>query len=271
MQSTKQAQIELYRARYDALMAKGVEKDAWQPDRHPGNPTVLPAEDIISEEEIPGGWYHVARVRRGRSLRLSNPQGTPGVAVAIWNSDDFSERYYSGDTVKIQWTAALGKGRLLFSESGRVLASITDDTCGLHDTLIGGSTARSNLKRYGDAPTRNSRDNFIVAASKLGLTSRDLPPTVSFFSGIKTDESGRFHWREGSDKVGTYVDLRAEMNLVIAISNCPHPLAPGPYDPKPIKATIWNSPQPAADDFCRTASEEARRAFIATDLVFATG
>ena len=269
MLKTKQEQIENYRARYEALMAKGVEKNAWQPEMHPGNPAIIPKHAILAEEETPGGWYHTVKLKRGRSLRLSNPNGTAGVAVAIWNADDFSERFYSGDTVKIQWTAALGKGRLLFSESGRILASITDDTSGLHDTLIGGSTARSNAARYGDAPTRNSRDNFIVAASKLGLTSRDLPPSISFFSGIKADETGRFQWREGSERAGTHVDLRAEMNLVIVVSNCPHPLAPGPYDPKPVKATLWNSPAPAADDFCRTASEEAQRAFLATDLLLA--
>ena len=266
---TKDEQIAIYRARYDALMARGVEKASWQPDNHPGNPANLHSSAILAEEEIPGGWYHTMKVRRGLSLRIANPLGTPGVAAAIWNADDFSERYYSGDTIKIQWTSALSKGRVLFSESGRVLASITDDTCGQHDTLIGPSTARSNAARYADARARNSRDNFVVAVSKLGLTSRDIPPAVSFFSGIRTDEAGRFHWCEGSDKSGTHVDLRAEMNLVIVLSNCPHPLAPGGYDPKPVKATIWKSPPADADDFCRTATDEAKRAFIATDLLFA--
>jgi len=268
MDAAKAAGIEKYRKRYEALMAAGLAKDSWQPAAQPGNPAALDPELVVEKLDIPGGGYATFRLQRGRTLRLVNTEGTPGVAALFWNADDFSERYYAGDTVKIQWTSKLSKGRLLFSEMGRVLVSITDDTGGLNDTIIGGSTAWSNAKRYGDAPTRNSRDNFIVAAVKLGLGRGDIPPAVSFFSGLKTDEHGAFHWVEGSDKPGSRIDLRAEMNLVAVVSNCPHPFAPGPYAPKPISAAVWRSAPPAPNDFCRTGTEEAIRAFINTDAYF---
>ena len=85
----------------------------------------------------------------------------------MWNADDTSERFNPADTVKVQWTARIGQGKLLLSDMGRVLASITADSCGLHDCIAGGSTPESNARKYGEASShRNTRDNFLLAAGK---------------------------------------------------------------------------------------------------------
>jgi urea carboxylase-associated protein 2 len=261
------------RKRYLELQGAAREKGASRPAlENSGNPAALPAEAIVVEETIPGGWYWSASLRRGQTLRIVNDAATGGVSALFWNQDDTSERYNAGDTVKIQWSAAIGKGRVLLSDMGRVLTSVTEDSSGAHDALLGGSTAASNLRKYGHEATRNSRDNFILAVGKHGLGRRDIPPCITFFAPVRTDAAGRFTWQAGVVKRGDFVDLRAEMNVLVVLSNCPHPLDPDPlWAPKPIRAIIWRSGEPARDDFCRHRTDEAVRGFDNTDAVFRLG
>lgn len=269
MSADKAAQIEKNRSRYQQLKAAGQGSQRPPPALTQRNEALIEASSIVHREVIPGGWYWATRVSRGQVLRLLNPLASPGVSVMIWNADDTSERYNAGDTVKVQWTAELRKGRVLFSDMGRVLASITEDTCGRHDTLVGGSTSQSNLAKYGDASLRNSRDNLILAAGKHGLGRRDLAPCITFFAPVATDAQGGFVWNDGVIRNGDFVDLRAEMNLLVAISNCPHPLAPGAiFEPSDIEAIVWQAAPAQADDLCRGLSAEASRGFENTDPLF---
>jgi len=259
---TTHAAIEEYRQRYEELKAAG----------EAVTPRVLPelatrdaapiAPDAIRHiETIPGGWYWTKLVRHGEALRLLNTSGTPGVALFAWNAADTSERYNSADTVKLQWTADLRKGRVLFSDMGRVLFSIVEDSCGAHDTIIGGSTPGSNARKYGDPTLRSTRDNMILAAGKHGLGQRDLAPVISFFSPVVIN-GHQATWRDGEIQPGDFVDLRAELDVIVAVSNCPHPLSPSPvWAPGDIAAIVFQLPPPAADDFCRTATAEAARGF----------
>ena len=229
-------------------------------------PKTIPTADIVVDETIPAGSYWTGHVARGRTLRIVNDHATAGVSALFWNAADPSERYNAGDTVKVQWTAHLSRGRLLLSDMGRVLMSITDDTCGMHDFIAGGSTRVSNLRNYGDGMHRNSHDNFLLAAGKHGFGPRDVGPCVTFFAPVVVEKDGRFGWKDKRRQAGGYVDLRAEMDLIVALSNCPHPLSPATrWEAAPVGAIIWCSPPPTAEDFCRTASEEAIRAFQNTD------
>ncbi|MFN3233006.1 MAG: urea amidolyase associated protein UAAP1 [Alphaproteobacteria bacterium] len=268
MTTLDQLSPEEYRQRYEALKAKGQDKSR---DLSSGasNPAVLPDDLVLHREAIPGGWYWTAQVPRGQTLRIINSGGTGAVSAVLWNADDISERYNAGDTVKIQWTAKLGKGRVLLSDMGRVLASITDDTCGAHDAIAGCSTPFSNQKKYGQQGLRNSRDNFRLAAAKYGMGVKDVPPVITFFAGVGTDDAGGLVWQDRAIQAGDHVDLRAEMNLIVALSNCPHPLDPATdYAPQPVEAVIWQSPPPTPDDLCRTATDEAIRGFENTDPLF---
>ncbi|MGH8446535.1 MAG: urea amidolyase associated protein UAAP1 [Solimonas sp.] len=261
----KVAMIAANRQRYEALKAAGQGRDLPLPPPSPRHLALPAAAHVLQRETIPGGWYWTARVARGQALRLLNPAATPGVSFFAWNADDTSERYNAGDTVKVQWTAALAKGRVLLSDMGRVLASIIEDSCAAHDTLLGGSTAASNAGRYasdhGAGGLRNTRDNFVLAAGKHGLSRRDLAPCITFFAPVTTDAEGRFHWRDDAVRPGDFIELRAEMNLLVAVSNCPHPLAPGAWAPQAIEAIVHAAPPSAADVLCRTATAEARRGF----------
>ncbi|HAC60184.1 MAG TPA: urea carboxylase [Rhodobiaceae bacterium] len=226
-----------------------------------GNPETIAENLIRAKETVPGGWAHALPLKRGETLRIVNTHGTAGVSLLFYNDRDRSERFNAGDTVKIQWNARLSRGRVLFSDMGRVLASITDDTYGRNDALTGGSSKMTNGARYGNPSLRNTRDNFILLAAKNGLDKRDVPPCLTLFAPVGVDGEGRFRWEGEGPQPGSRVDLRAELDLLVFVSNAPHPLAPGDYAPKDIDLLVWKSPPPAPDDFCRTATEEAIRGF----------
>lgn len=254
------ALIEANKRRYEELKAASHAPAALPPPTPRGS-VLLPAGDL-AREVIPGGWYWTTQLKAGEALRIALMDGPSSVAFIAWNAVDTSERLNYADTVKIQWTAALGKGRVLFSDMGRVMVSLIEDTTGAHDALAGGSTRASNRARYGNKVLRNTRDNFILAAGKLGLDRRDIPPCLTFFAPVRTAAEGKLVWAEDTRQAGDFVDLRAEMDLIIALSNCPHPLDPAPtYAPKPVEAIRFPAPPAGPDDLCRTATAEAARGF----------
>ncbi len=136
---------------------------------------------------------------------------------------------------------------MLLSDMGRVFFSVIEDTSFAHDALAGGSTAASNLAKYGSGSFRNTRDNFVLAAAKLGLSRRDIHPCVTFFAPVSVNADGAFTWDESKRKKGDFVDLRAEMNLFVALSNCPHPMDPcTEYAPQPVEAIKFRALGPFA-------------------------
>jgi urea carboxylase-associated protein 2 len=251
-------QIAADRARYEEHQRKGLQN---APKALPG-PSPRPAapiEDPIHTETIPGGWYWSTRLSAGETIRIGQEHGASAVTLVAWNAKDTSERLNLPDTIKVQWTTAIAKGRVLFSDMGRVMFSIAEAASTAHDALVGGSTAASNA-RYPNAP-RNTRDNLILAAGKLGLDRRDIPSAISFFAPVRVDEDGKLTWREDLRVAGDYIELRAEMDLLIALSNCPHPLDINEaYAPLPVTVTRFLVPA-AADDLCRNATAEAVRGF----------
>jgi hypothetical protein len=268
--SQTQQQIEANRRRYEELRAAGQEltpKGLPEPTAPDGAP--IAPDAMIHCEDVPPGWYATVRLSRGEALRISDESGRSSVSLIGWREEDTSERINCADTVKVQWSAAVGKGRVIFSDMGRVFLSVIEDTSGAHDLLVGGSTSASTLAAFG-APGRNTQENFLAAASKIGLDIRDIPPCVTFFAPVALDEAGRFRWQEGRKRPGDFVDLRAGMNLILVVSNCPHPLDPArPAATGPVTLIKHRAAVATAEDACRTASPEATRAFAFTDRLFA--
>jgi uncharacterized protein len=258
---------EEYRRRYMGLKAGGAKTAARNFDASQANPRILPRDGIALEESVPPGWYWTRRISRGETLRLIADPATSGVSMLIWNARDPSERLNPADTIKVQWSARLSRGRLLLSDMGRALCSITDDTFGLHDFIAGCSSRGSDAQKFGvDSDRRNSRENFVLAAAKHGLSPRDIGPCITFFAPVTTDDTGHLTWKNSPPRGGDYVDLRAEMDLIVALSNCPHPLCTWPtWSTAALKLVLWRSPPPPANDYCRSASEEAIRAFENTE------
>lgn len=250
------------RRRYEELKAQGQghAPRALPPPSARGLP--LDEAEVLHRETIPGGWYCTFELHAGEALRVALDHGPSSVALVAWNAADTSERLNYADTIKVQWTAALQRGRVLFSDMGRVMLSLTEDSCGAHDALMGGSNAAANAARYAGGPHRNTRDNLVLAALKAGLDRRDIPALVTLFAPVTVGAEGRFAWNAAGRRTGDFVDLRAEMDLLVTLSNCPHPLDPDPdYAPNPVAVTRFRPPDPAADDLCRTATIEAVRGF----------
>ncbi len=241
-----------HRARYFELMDRAKARAGLRPMPTP------PLGDVIGRQSVPAGWYDSVYLARGQTLRLIDADGGNGVALLLWNARDASERLNVGDTMKLQWTAAITAGHLLLSDMGRVLTSITASDPGARlDLLAGGG---------GDG-LRSNESNFRLIAAKHGLSVRDVPPCVTLFADLRTDDDGRFVWG-GSAPAGSAIDLRAEMDVLVGVSNCPHPLAPqitpratAEIMPGAIEIVTWRAPPPPPDDPCRTAGEEAIRAF----------
>ena len=250
------------RRRYEELKASGQAPKAL-PGPSPRLKSTSPAPDrqTFSRETIPAGWYATMIMRAGETIRIATGAEPSAVALLAWRRDDTSERLNTADTVKVQWTSALQKGRVIFSDMGRPMLSFVEDSCGCHDALVGGSTAATNARRYGEG-ARNTRDNFLLAAMKLGLDARDIPPCISLFAPVRVDAQGRFLWHPERRQAGDYVELRAEMDLLLALSNCPHPLDPAShYAAASVDVLQISSAEPGVDDLCRTATDEARRGF----------
>lgn len=267
----QKSEVAANRKRYEELRAAGqghAPRALPPPTELNGAP--IAEADVMHREAIPGGWYWTTRLNCGEALRIVNTSGTSCVSLLAWSSTDTSERLNHADTIKVQWAATLRKGRVILSDMGRVLFSVVEDTTGgAHDALMGGSTAATNEKRYHTAALRNTHDNFILAAGKLGLDRRDVHPCIGLFAPVNVDADSRFIWRDGRRRAGDFIDLRAEMDVLVALSNCPHPLDPSPaYATGAVNIVRYRAGPVGADDLCRTASAEAVRAFENNAFLF---
>ena len=229
---------------------------------------------VLSEETIPPGGYWTRILRRGQRLRIVDFDGRQACSLLAYNADQTTERFNAPDTVKIQNQIFLSTGRVLFSDLGRVLLSIVDDTSGHHDTLAGFGDAALDRDRYGPGTYldlhneyhRNARDNFVMALGRHGLGHGDLVMSFNPFARIRVAPDGALEWVEGCGRAGAAIELRAEMRVLVAISATPHVLDPNPqYQPGPLQVEIAAVEEPETDDPCRTFSDEARRGFANTD------
>jgi hypothetical protein len=232
---------------------------------------------IRFEETVPPGanWSHV--LKRGTTLRITDIEGGANVSALFYNFELLCERLNLPDTLKCQHIARLTKGNCLYSDMGRVLVSITEDTCGWHDPLAGCSNARIVAQKYGELNYqkarndchRNAHDNFLVELGKYGMGERDLAMNVNFFNKVTVDDEGKMIFHTGNSRAGAFVDLRAEMNALVVLNTCVHPLNPATaYAPKPVHLAVRTSPPPTPDDPCRKSRPENERGFILTERYF---
>ncbi|MDR3456449.1 MAG: urea carboxylase-associated family protein [Verrucomicrobiae bacterium] len=237
----------------------------------------MSTENILFEEMLPGGGLWSWTLRRHTTLRLTDLEGGTNVGLMAYNADQPLDRLNLPDTLKAQYTAKLTRGHVLMSDMGHALLSITSDTVGWHDPLGGHGNAALVKRKYGEATYqekrndwyRNAHDNFLVELGKHGLGKRDLVANVNFFSRLDVDAEGRMKFHPGNSTEGASVDLRAEMNVLVVLNTCQHPLDPNPeYGPKPVKLTVLKTPPPGPDDFCRNFRGENQRSFILTERLF---
>ena len=237
----------------------------------------METESTLWTETLPGNatWSHI--LKRGTALRLTALADAPNAAVMLFNADNFSERLNLPDTLKAQHIARLTTGAVLYSDMARILCSITADSVGWHDPLGGCSDAAMVKAKYGELAYQQARngwhqnalDGFLIELAKYGLGPRDLVMNINFFSKVEVRDDGSMHFVSGNAVSGDYVELRAEMNTLVLINTCQHPLDPSStYQDKPIELAIKRVAVPAEDDPCRNFRPENARGFTLTERYF---
>lgn len=234
-------------------------------------------ESILWQETLPGcaTWSHV--LKRGTSLRMMALSDQPNVGALFYNADQLTERLNLPDTLKAQHVARLTAGNVLYSDMGRVLCSITHDTVGWHDPLGGCSDAVLVAEKYGELSYQaarngwhqNALDSFLIELAKYGLGVRDLVMNMNFFSKVTVDTAGAMKFVAGDVLKGSYVELRAEMNTLVVLCACPHPMNPlREYVPNDVNLLLRRVSAPGMDDACRLACAENERGFLLTERYF---
>ena len=207
-----------------------------------------PADATESVLCPPGdGWLHL--LRAGETLRIEDLEGNQAVDTLFYSAADPANRYSATNTVARGGNLYLGAGSELISEAGDVLATITADTCGRHDTVGGACSAESNTVRYAldKRPMHSCRDTFLRLLESAPpdlprLSKRDLSANINFFMNVPVSPDGKLRFEDGISAPGKYVEVRAQMDLLVLISNCPQLNNPcNAYNPTPIRLLVWSA------------------------------
>ena len=203
-----------------------------------------PAHAVV-DAVVPAGEPWLQRLRRGQVLRIVDLEGNQAVDTLFYNARDLDERYSANDTIRAQRNLYLTIGTRLVSSEGRTMLSIVADTCGRHDTIGGACSAESNQVRYAidKKYMHNCRDSFLLAMSRYGrgMSKRDLSSNINFFMNVPVTPEGGLSFEDGVFAAGRYVELRAEMDVLVLISNCPQLNNPcNAYNPTPIRFLVWS-------------------------------
>jgi urea carboxylase-associated protein 1 len=204
-----------------------------------------PARAVL-DHVIPAGEPWIGTVRHGQTFRIVDLEGNQAVDTLFFSAASSEERYSATDTIRAQGRLYLTTGTQLISNDGNVMLTITADTCGRHDTLGGACSAESNTVRYAleKRHMHSCRDNFLLALtrSNIGLTKRDLPSNINFFMNVPVTPAGDLTFADGISAAGRYVEMRADMDVIVLISNCPQLNNPcNAYNPTPVRVLVWGA------------------------------
>jgi uncharacterized protein len=202
-----------------------------------------PPGRVLREDVVPPGEGWAEVVRQGQILRIVDQAGKQGVDFLCYHAANPEERYHAANTMKKARTILLTTGHVLYSDAARPMFTIVADTCGRHDTIGGCCSAPSNLLMYGVRDVPGCRETFLGLLGRFGLGRRDIVANVNFFSNVPVGPDGRLAdtvFVDGLSKPGDLVDLRAEMDALALISNCPQVNNPCTgLNPTPIRVAIW--------------------------------
>jgi urea carboxylase-associated protein 1 len=194
---------------------------------------------------VPAGEPWIGTISAGQRFRILDLEGNQAVDTLFYNAREPGERYSATDTIREQGNIYLTTGTRLLSNVGNTMLTIIDDTCGRHDTLGGACSAESNTVRYAldKRHMHSCRDNFLLALAKWdgGLTKRDLASNINFFMNVPVTPNGKLTFADGISAAGRYVEMQAEIDILVLISNCPQLNNPcNAYNPTPIRLLVWD-------------------------------
>ncbi len=200
------------------------------------------AVDIIEDCVVPAGHPWSRRLAAGEYLKLVDLEGRQAVDFLCYNADDPGERYHAPNTIKVPGNIYLGRGSVLRSSLARPMMTIVEDTCGGHDTIFGCCSFALDEVRYGRTNPRACQQNFEQELARHGLGARDIVPNVNFFMRVPVAADGAARIVDGISTPGDHVVLRAEMNVLVVISNCPEALNPASGGrPTPVRVVVFGA------------------------------
>jgi len=206
----------------------------------------LASEQASYREVVPAGDYWMEPLKRGQTLRILDLEGNQAADTLFFSLDDPGERYSAMDTIREQGNLYLTAGTTLFSNRGNAMLDIVADTCGRHDTLGGACSAESNTVRYAlEKKTMHAcRDSYMRAVAEreeFGLSKQDITHNINFFMNVPVTPEGGLTFEDGISDAGKYVELKACMDVIVLISNCPQLNNPcNAFNPTPIEILVWD-------------------------------
>jgi urea carboxylase-associated protein 1 len=203
----------------------------------------------VRREIVGAGAPWMGSIKKGQYFRIVDTEGNQAVDTLFYRANTLEERYSAQDTICSQGNIYLSTGSKLLSNEGNTLLTIVADTCGRHDTLGGACSAESNTVRYAveKRHMHSCRDNFLLALARWGshyangFSKRDLASNINFFMNVPVTPAGKLTFADGISSAGRYVEMQAEMDVTVLISNCPQLNNPcNAYNPTPIELLVWD-------------------------------
>ena len=204
----------------------------------------LKPDNAILDQVVPARAPWSVTLKRGQILRIIDLEGQQAVDALFYRADHTDERYSAQDTLLAQGSAYVGLGTKLLSNEGNILLTVVGDTCGRHDTSAGACSCEANTVRFGHHTRymHACRENFLLEVGKYGMGKRDLVSNVNFFMNVPILPDGELAIVDGLSEPGGYVDLRAEMDVIVVLSNCPQVNNPcNGFNPTPIRVLVWDA------------------------------
>lgn len=204
------------------------------------------SDTALFREVVPAGEPFMGTLKKGQVVRILDLEGNQAVDTLFYNANNTEERYDASQTICERGNLYITSGSRLLSNDGNLMLTVIADTCGRHDTLGGACSAESNTVRYALEKhyMHSCRDSFIMALAEhdQGMSKRDLPSNINFFMNVPVTSDGKLTFADGISAAGRYVEMRAEMDVLILISNCPQLNNPcNAYNPTPIEVLVWDS------------------------------
>lgn len=218
---------------------------------------------------VPGASHWSFTARKGTQLTIKDINGGANVGMLFYNPYQPTEKYNAPDTLKCQHTFKLTQGHCLYSDMGRIFCSIIDDKFGWHESVCGNSHNEHIKKQFGKRDyqshhnlwLQNGYDSFLVELAKYNLKAQDMAANVNWFSQVSSDDDGKLALTRNSE-ASDAVTLRFEMDTLVIMHTCPHPLTQASdYPLTPIEITLSQAQAVTPDDPCMNHCPENQRGF----------
>ena len=233
--------------------------------------------EVFYSFDVPGASHWSFRIRRGNQITFTDIEGGANLGMLFFNPENPLEKYNAPDTLKCQHTFKLSRGHCLYSDMGRIFCSIIEDDIGWHETICGNTTKNITKEKWGEQSYQQARnqwqqngyDSFLVELAKYGLNAKDMAANINFFSKVTVNEVGDLSLTENHSQPGQGFTLRFDMDTLVVLHTCPHPLSQATDFPrKPVRCEFSVAAPMKSDDFCANFRPENQRGYKNNQLYY---